>query len=514
MFKCLLLLFGVCSGYKVLVVFPVPGKSHAILGEAYVRHLLEAGHEVTYITPLPIKGNLQNLRQVDVFKSTKLLHMADVFDLQKLMYHTLDLQGPEMIFDMMYEVASLTLRSEPVQNLINDPNEEFDAVIVEWLYNEMGAGFSSVFGCPLIWSSSMVPHTSILSLIDEHINPAYNRFHLSRQHSLSLADRAYNLWIHLRLHYHKWKLEAKEDDLFKEVFGPAIKKRGRELPDFNDVRYNGSMVLGNSDVSIGDNIALPQNYKNIGGYHLKNEVKPLTQEMRKIMDDAKHGVIYFSLGSMLQSSRMPERLKRETIQMFGQLNQTVIWKIDENIPNLPKNVHLISWAPQQSILAHPNCVLFITHGGLLSIIEAINYGIPLISMPFFADQYINSDRLVEKGFGKRLDLTDGRTDDSPKRLKGLIDEMLIHNTSYSTKAMEVSAIFHTRLTPPGKELVFWVEYVIQTGGARHLRSTALSIEAYKKLHLDIILIVALVVISVLYVLVELIREFQIKVKIE
>jgi hypothetical protein len=46
------------EGYKILVVFPFPGKSHTILGEGVVRHLVNAGHEVrhTYITsrPFPI----------------------------------------------------------------------------------------------------------------------------------------------------------------------------------------------------------------------------------------------------------------------------------------------------------------------------------------------------------------------------------------------------------------------------------------------------------------------------
>lgn len=40
----------VCNAYKVLIVFPLEfGKSHAILGEAQVRRLLEAGHEVSPI---------------------------------------------------------------------------------------------------------------------------------------------------------------------------------------------------------------------------------------------------------------------------------------------------------------------------------------------------------------------------------------------------------------------------------------------------------------------------------
>lgn len=35
-----------CEGYRILMVFPLPSVSHGILGEGYVRHLLDAGHEV------------------------------------------------------------------------------------------------------------------------------------------------------------------------------------------------------------------------------------------------------------------------------------------------------------------------------------------------------------------------------------------------------------------------------------------------------------------------------------
>lgn len=33
--------------YKILVIFPVASRSHGILGEGVVRHLVNAGHEVS-----------------------------------------------------------------------------------------------------------------------------------------------------------------------------------------------------------------------------------------------------------------------------------------------------------------------------------------------------------------------------------------------------------------------------------------------------------------------------------
>lgn len=55
--------------------------------------------------------------------------------------------------------------------------------------------------------------------------------------------------------------------------------------------------------------------------------------------------------------------------------------------------------------AHPNCVIFISHGGLLSTTEAISSGKPIIGIPVFGDQFINVKRSVIKGFALKVDLT-------------------------------------------------------------------------------------------------------------
>lgn len=70
------------------------------------------------------------------------------------------------------------------------------------------------------------------------------------------------------------------------------------------------------------------------------------------MDEAKNGVIYFSMGSNIKSKDMPEELKANLIKMFATLKQTIIWKFEEELPNIPKNVHILKWAPQPSILGN------------------------------------------------------------------------------------------------------------------------------------------------------------------
>lgn len=70
------------------------------------------------------------------------------------------------------------------------------------------------------------------------------------------------------------------------------------------------------------------------------------------MDSAKDGVIYFSMGSNLKSKDWPVEIKQNLLTMFGTLKQIVLWKFEEDLPNVPKNVHILKWAPQQSILGN------------------------------------------------------------------------------------------------------------------------------------------------------------------
>lgn len=53
--------------------------------------------------------------------------------------------------------------------------------------------------------------------------------------------------------------------------------------------------------------------------------------------------------------------------------------------------------------AHPNMVLFITHGGLLSLLEVSQAGVPVVGIPFFADQPMDVSFYVARGVGVELE---------------------------------------------------------------------------------------------------------------
>ncbi len=61
-------------------------------------------------------------------------------------------------------------------------------------------------------------------------------------------------------------------------------------------------------------------------------------------------------------------------------------------------------------IAHPKTVACITHGGLNGIIEATNLGVPLITIPIFAEQDFQSYKLQARKLGIRLELRELTSD--------------------------------------------------------------------------------------------------------
>ncbi|XP_055826538.1 beta-D-glucosyl crocetin beta-1,6-glucosyltransferase-like [Solanum dulcamara] len=78
-------------------------------------------------------------------------------------------------------------------------------------------------------------------------------------------------------------------------------------------------------------------------------------------------------------------------------------KLEEALPQgfLEKNDHrgrvVNGWAPQPRILSHPSTGGFVSHCGWNSVMESIDFGVPIIAMPMHIDQPINARWMVEIG---------------------------------------------------------------------------------------------------------------------
>lgn len=67
------------------------------------------------------------------------------------------------------------------------------------------------------------------------------------------------------------------------------------------------------------------------------------------------GFILFSLGSTIPGNLMPLNMQKIFIEAFSKLPQRVLWKLEQPVEelNLPENVMVRPWLPQQDLLGAP-----------------------------------------------------------------------------------------------------------------------------------------------------------------
>lgn len=70
-----------------------------------------------------------------------------------------------------------------------------------------------------------------------------------------------------------------QNEIYEKAFKPAAIKRGRVYTPLSVAKYNASLMLGNSHVSLGQTLRFPQNYIPIAGYYINSEKIPPLPEV-------------------------------------------------------------------------------------------------------------------------------------------------------------------------------------------------------------------------------------------
>lgn len=291
-----------------------------------------------------------------------------------------------------------TLESHSVQTLLSSKTN-FDVIVLEAFLNEALLGLGVHFQAPIIsfppfgaskLTNDMVGSPAPVEYVP-HVTLAFtdNMTFVQRMINTltSIAESMFVNLVYLPAH----------EKLLHEFFGP-------NTPSLSSLQTNVSLVLLNTHFTLNYPRPYMNNMIEVGGLHIQSEPpKKLSTQLQRFLDEADEGVIYFSMGSIIKSSEMSPDKLQALRRVFGSLRQRVLWKSDqdENTETAP-NVMISKWFPQEAVLGHRNVRLFITHGGLLSSMEAIYFGVPIIGIPIYGDQYMNVAKAVVSGYGLLL----------------------------------------------------------------------------------------------------------------
>ena len=83
--------------------------------------------------------------------------------------------------------------------------------------------------------------------------------------------------------------------------------------------------------------------------------------------------------------------------------QSIFLFLDYIPPSLSPNIKVVSWLPQNDLLAHKDIKAFVSHVGHNSLYESAYHGVPVVAVPLFADQFPNAKKAEQFGFGISVD---------------------------------------------------------------------------------------------------------------
>ncbi|XP_063922010.1 UDP-glycosyltransferase UGT5-like [Zophobas morio] len=491
--------FSSCS--KILFLSQIPTRSHYILASKLVNEMAKKGHEVTFITPYPNTTQVKNINQIHVegFESFYSPETARVSISKKEDGNPI--QKAIDITHIHYLFTEFLISHDKIQNLLKS-QQHFDVVILYYYFNDALLALAHHFKAPVVLFASMPLYVSESFLLS-HPAPSSYVPNIILKHTghmdfwQRLETSFYDICMIL---YYQWTILPKQQKLV-ENFIPG-------KPDLYKILNNESLILINSHVSVNEAVPMVPNAIEIGGFHIEDP-KPLPYDLQKFLDDSPNGVIIFSMGSILRSVNFPEEKRKACVDTFAKLKLNVLWKFEENIVELPSNVKIMDWIPVSDVLAHPNVKIFLTHGGLLSTMEAVYHGVPLVGIPIMVDQKMNMALAVSNEYGIEVPYKE-LTENS---LTQALDQVL-NNPKYKKNIDRRSKIMRDRPLKPVDSALYWIEYVIRHQGAPHLRYPGADLNWFQRNLLDVVAFVILFSIFGTIIIVRLIVRNNVKHKTE
>ena len=184
--------------------------------------------------------------------------------------------------------------------------------------------------------------------------------------------------------------------------------------------------------------------------------------------------IYVATGSM---SAITEHQAKVFEQVFEASPYTFLVSSSSFTTKLP-NVKVLDWVNQVEVLQHPRILAFVVHGGLTSIMEAIENLVPLVCLPYDKDHFYNCDRVEALSIGKNVFLDDFSVIGLSDAIRFVIEELQYR------KPMEKLRIIMEDYSE-GEKRIADAAIAFAKVGYQHLVPRWYSLPWYQKNELDI-----------------------------
>ncbi|KAJ8727686.1 hypothetical protein PYW07_001805 [Mythimna separata] len=464
---------------RILAYFPNPSISHQVVFRPLTEALARRGHEVTVVTTdpaFPKGGTPPNLTEIDVHDISYEIWAVEIMKGQRGTQANDIVASMTALIGAMLKVFDRQLKHEEVKTLFTDKRKQFDLILLEAFF-EPALVLSHIFKAPVIQVSSfgaVYPnYESVGAPSHPLLYPINSRQKLN---NLTIWEKVRELYTTYKINKMLWDhWMIAESSIIPNHFGP-------DIPKISELMNNIDMLFLNIHPMFETIRPVPPSVVYMSGLHQK-PTKELPKDLKSYLDSSKHGVIYVSFGTNVDTSLLPLEKIQTLTRVLSQLPYDVLWKWNtDELPGRTDNIRISKWLPQSDLLKHPKIKLFITQGGLQSTDEAITAGVPLIGMPMLGDQWFNVERYESHKIGVRLDM-ETLTEENFKRAINTT----IGDDSYRRNMERFRSLIQDEPQKPLERAVWWTEYVLRHGGAKHLRSPSANMSWWHYLELELVL---------------------------
>lgn len=147
--------------------------------------------------------------------------------------------------------------------------------------------------------------------------------------------------------------------------------------------------------------------------------------------------IYVTFGTLWNNGPAAVDLMRRAILGSAETGRDIVVTVGNDtdptiLDPLPPNVQVHRFVPQDRLL--PTCACVVAHAGSGTLLGALAWGLPLLLLPQFADQFYNADRATMAGVALALRANEATGDAITRNLQRLLDE-----PSFTERALAVRA---------------------------------------------------------------------------
>ncbi|XP_034243006.1 2-hydroxyacylsphingosine 1-beta-galactosyltransferase-like [Thrips palmi] len=480
---------------NVLLASTTSSPSHYIWTNALATGLLDRGHHVTEFVIRPAAVKHAN-RTSFVIEAPTYTEDHDV-DLEVSNQQSIWEEIP-FLYTFSTESTRVAFESKGFADLVRHLQEKkpkFDLLVIDYALQETVIGLNALIGrVPVVAFSPYNMPEDVLQLMGSPFVPSmlpYAGVGADGGVPMTFRERADNLfkWVVFKTYVHFVARPRVNGEIAKWFPG---------APTLEELERDVAVSLVNTSPALHGGMPVVPGVVEVGGLQAR-PAKPLPKDLLDWVSEknAPHGFIFMSFGTNVMSSMLRKDRRDAILRAFGRLKQRVLWKYetDDILDKLPPNVKVAKWLPQNDLLGHPNIRCFVSHNGGLSTQEASYHGVPIVGVPFFADQIGYAQKTEKIGIGRRVQYQ-AITEDS--FYEAVAD--VVNNPKYRGNMKKVQQALRDQKETPLERAVWWIEYAARTRGAPNLRSPGLRLRWYELYMLDVLGAALLVTLVALWLL--------------